>query len=118
MILRNVGLLMMGLKAVLIILVVFVAMDALIAEGSVGLKKEDLLKRLSPEQFAVTQKCSTEPQFHNAYWDNHAPGIYVDVVDGKPLFSSLDKYDSGSGWPSFTKPIESGIIESIKDESL
>ena len=64
-----------------------------------------LKKTLSPEQFAVTQQCGTEPPFRNAYWDNHKPGIYVDVVSGKPLFSSLDKFDSGSGWPSFTKPV-------------
>ena len=65
-----------------------------------------LKKKLSPEQFAVTQQCGTEPPFHNAYWDNHKPGIYVDVVSGEPLFSSLDKFDSGTGWPSFTKPVD------------
>jgi peptide methionine sulfoxide reductase msrA/msrB len=71
-----------------------------------------LRKQLSSEQFAVTQKCGTEPAFHNAYWDNHKPGIYVDVVSGEPLFSSLDKFDSGTGWPSFTKPVESaGVVE-------
>ena len=70
-------------------------------------KKPDpaqLKKKLSSEQFAVTQQCGTEPPFHNAYWDNHKPGIYVDVVSGEPLFSSLDKFDSGTGWPSFTQP--------------
>src|SRR6266571_5082523 len=65
----------------------------------------ELKKKLSSEQFAVTQSCGTEPAFRNAYWDNHKPGIYVDVVSGKPLFSSLDKFDSGSGWPSFTRPL-------------
>jgi methionine-R-sulfoxide reductase len=65
----------------------------------------ELKKKLTPEQFAVTQKSATEPPFRNAYWDNHAPGIYVDVVSGEPLFSSLDKFDSGCGWPSFTKPL-------------
>ena len=64
-----------------------------------------LKKKLSSEQFAVTQQCGTEPPFHNAYWDNHKPGIYVDVVSGQPLFSSLDKFDSGTGWPSFTQPL-------------
>ena len=64
-----------------------------------------LRKKLSSEQFAVTQQCGTEPPFHNAYWDNHKPGIYVDVVSGEPLFSSLDKFDSGTGWPSFTQPV-------------
>ena len=66
-----------------------------------------LRKKLSSEQFAVTQQCGTEPPFHNAYWDNHKPGIYVDVVSGEPLFSSLDKFDSGTGWPSFTQPVTS-----------
>jgi peptide-methionine (R)-S-oxide reductase len=65
----------------------------------------ELKKKLTPEQFAVTQQAATEPPFHNAYWNNHAPGIYVDVVSGEPLFSSLDKFDSGCGWPSFTRPI-------------
>src|SRR5512135_1753543 len=69
-----------------------------------------LRKKLSTEQFAVTQQCGTEPPFHNAYWDNHKSGIYVDVVSGEPLFSSLDKFDSGTGWPSFTKPLEPGNI--------
>jgi peptide methionine sulfoxide reductase msrA/msrB len=65
----------------------------------------ELKKKLTPEQFAVTQQAATEPAFHNEYWDNHAPGIYVDVVSGEPLFSSLDKFDSGCGWPSFTRPL-------------
>src|SRR5215468_9822216 len=67
----------------------------------------ELKKKLSSEQFAVTQQCGTEPPFHNAYWDNHKPGIYVDVVSGEPLFSSLNKFDSGTGWPSFTQPLKS-----------
>src|SRR3954469_7482726 len=71
-----------------------------------------LKKQLSAEQFDVTQKCGTEPPFHNAYWDNHKSGIYVDVVSGEPLFSSLDKFDSGTGWASFTKPVETmGVVE-------
>jgi len=65
----------------------------------------ELKKKLTPEQFAVTQQAATEPAFHNEFWNNHAPGIYVDVVSGEPLFSSLDKFDSGCGWPSFTKPL-------------
>ena len=71
---------------------------------------DELKKKLDPMQFNVTQQCGTEPRFNNAYWDNHKPGIYVDVVSGKPLFSSLDKFDSGTGWPSFTKPIEKGEV--------
>lgn len=71
-----------------------------------------LKKLLSAEQFAVTQQCGTEPPFRNAYWDNHEPGLYVDVVSGQPLFSSLDKFDSGTGWPSFTKPVTAeGVVE-------
>jgi peptide methionine sulfoxide reductase msrA/msrB len=78
----------------------------------------DLKKKLSAEQFAVTQQCGTEPAFHNAYWDNHKPGIYVDVVSGEPLFSSLDKFDSGTGWPSFTKPVNGAEIVEKKDSTL
>ena len=77
----------------------------------------ELKKKLSGEQFDVTQKCGTEPAFHNAYWDNHKPGIYVDVVSGEPLFSSLDKFDSGTGWPSFTQPVAGTDIVEKKDSS-
>jgi peptide methionine sulfoxide reductase msrA/msrB len=77
----------------------------------------ELKKRLTPIQFKVTQKDGTEPAFRNEYWDNHKPGIYVDVVSGEPLFSSLDKYDSGTGWPSFTKPLEPGNIVEKEDRS-
>lgn len=66
---------------------------------------QELRKRLSPEQYKVTQQEGTEPPFRNEYWDNKRPGIYVDVASGEPLFSSLDKYDSGTGWPSFTRPV-------------
>jgi peptide methionine sulfoxide reductase msrA/msrB len=76
--------------------------------------REDLKKRLTPEQFEIVCNCGTEPPFQNAYWDHHEPGIYVDVVSGEPLFSSLDKFDSGTGWPSFTRPIElENIVEKI-----
>ena len=78
----------------------------------------ELRRKLTPEQYAVTQECGTEPPFRNAYWDNHEPGIYVDVVSGEPLFSSLDKFDSGSGWPSFTKPLEETNVAEKTDESL
>ena len=80
--------------------------------------EETLRKKLSPEQYAVTQNAQTERPFHNAYWDNKREGIYVDVVTGEPLFSSTDKFDSGTGWPSFTKPIQNGNITEQKDESL
>ena len=73
--------------------------------------KEDLKKKLTPEQYAVTCESATEPPFRNAYWDNHKAGIYVDVISGKPLFSSLDKFESGTGWPSFTKPL---VKENVK----
>ena len=75
----------------------------------------DLQARLTPEQYQVTQHEGTEPPFHNAYWDNQQPGIYVDVVSGEPLFSSLDKYDSGTGWPSFTRPLEADNIVRHED---
>ncbi len=68
-------------------------------------KGDDLLNRLSPLQYQITQENGTEPPFSNAYWDNKTPGIYVDIVSGEPLFSSLDKYDSGTGWPSFSRPL-------------
>jgi peptide methionine sulfoxide reductase msrA/msrB len=78
----------------------------------------ELKKKLSSEQYAVTQQCGTEPPFRNAYWDNHKPGIYVDVVSGEPLFSSLDKFDSGTGWPSFTQPVKGTDIVEKKDSTL
>jgi peptide methionine sulfoxide reductase msrA/msrB len=78
----------------------------------------ELKKKLSSEQFAVTQQCGTEPPFHNAYWNNHKPGIYVDVVSGEPLFSSLNKFDSGTGWPSFTQPLKGSEVVENKDSTL
>ena len=78
----------------------------------------DLRRTLAARQYEVTQHDGTEPPFHNEYWDNHRPGIYVDVVSGEPLFSSLDKFDSGTGWPSFTKPLEAGNIHERVDRSL
>src|SRR5437016_5811830 len=77
----------------------------------------DLRKKLDPLQYQVTQQCGTEPAFHNAYWDNHQPGIYVDVVSGEALFSSLDKFDSGTGWPSFTQPVKGTQVTEKKDSS-
>ena len=79
---------------------------------------DSLKKELTPLQYQVTQHDATERPYQNQYWDNHAPGIYVDVVSGEPLFSSLDKYESGTGWPSFTKPLDPANIKSKTDRSL
>jgi len=86
----------------------------------VGSQRKDAtdLAKLTPLQYKVTQKEGTEPPFHNEYWDNKRPGIYVDVVSGEPLFSSLDKFDSGTGWPSFTKPLEAANVVEKSDRSL
>jgi peptide-methionine (R)-S-oxide reductase len=81
-------------------------------------KTPEALDRLTDAQFRVTQKDGTEPAFRNEYWNNHEPGIYVDVVSGQPLFSSLDKYDSGTGWPSFTKPIDAEAVTTKTDRTL
>jgi methionine-R-sulfoxide reductase len=77
----------------------------------------ELRKQLTKDQYKVTRECGTETPFHNAYWDNHRPGIYVDIITGEPLFSSLDKFDSGTGWPSFTKPISVDKVTEKKDSS-
>jgi methionine-R-sulfoxide reductase len=77
-----------------------------------------LRKTLTRMQYDVTQHDATEPPFENAYWNNHEPGIYVDVASGEPLFSSLDKYDSGTGWPSFTKPLEPDNVRYKKDHTF
>jgi methionine-R-sulfoxide reductase len=79
---------------------------------------QELRQRLTPLQYQVTQQEGTEPAFRNEYWDNHDHGIYVDVVSGEPLFSSLDKYESGSGWPSFTRPLEPDNIVEREDRKL
>jgi methionine-R-sulfoxide reductase len=78
----------------------------------------ELKKKLTPLQYAVTQHADTETPFRNVYWDNHEPGIYVDIVSGEPLFSSLDKYDSGTGWPSFTRPLDPANIRTKTDRML
>jgi methionine-R-sulfoxide reductase len=72
---------------------------------------------LSKDQYHVTRECGTETPFQNAYWDNHKPGIYVDLITGEALFSSLDKFDSGTGWPSFTKPISKDKVTEKRDSS-
>ena len=79
---------------------------------------DELRQKLTPLQYKVTQHEGTEAPFRNEYWDNHAPGIYVDVVSGEPLFSSLDKYDSGTGWPSFIRPLEEENVRLRVDHKL
>jgi peptide-methionine (R)-S-oxide reductase len=81
-------------------------------------KTPEALDRLTRNQFRVTQKNGTEPAFANEYWNNHEAGIYVDVVSGQPLFSSTDKFDSGTGWPSFTKPIDADAVRTKTDRAL
>jgi peptide methionine sulfoxide reductase msrA/msrB len=85
------------------------------AGAAKGAGPKDLLQHLTPMQYEVTQKNGTEPPFNNAYWDNKKEGIYVDIVSGEPLFISVDKYDSGTGWPSFTKPLVAENIVEKKD---
>ena len=79
---------------------------------------DELKKRLTPQQFQVTQHEGTEAPFRNEYWDNHEEGLYVDVASGEPLFSSRDKFDSGTGWPSFTKPVDAARVVERSDSKL
>ena len=81
-------------------------------------KNQTAIEQLTPQQFAVTQKDATEPAFRNEFWNNHDDGIYVDIVSGEPLFSSTDKFDSGSGWPSFTRPLEKAHVVEKQDRSF
>jgi peptide-methionine (R)-S-oxide reductase len=80
-------------------------------------KDPEAVARLTREQYQVTQHDATEPAFRNEFWDNHEPGLYVDVVSGEPLFASVNKYDSQSGWPSFTVPVEPGNVVELRDSS-
>ena len=104
------------IQCVLILLGVILMQSAHAADteghdkGFVKPSQEELKKKLTPMQYNVTQKNGTEPAFRNEYWNNKKEGIYVDIVSGEPLFSSVDKYDSGTGWPSFTKSLEPGNI--------
>ena len=103
------------------IITLLIAQTLYLGEGMADPKKmndEELKRKLTPLQYQVTQQCGTEAPFQNEYWNEHRAGIYVDIVSGEPLFSSLDKFDSGSGWPSFTKPIDGvGVTEKV-DTSL
>ena len=81
-------------------------------------KKDTLKNKLSPLQYKVTQECGTEPPFLNEYWNNKREGLYVDIISGEPLFSSLDKFNSMSGWPSFTKPLEKDKVVEKEDKTL
>lgn len=96
-----------------------IAALALLAAAPLAQAQTDaeLRQRLTPMQYRVTQQDATEPAFRNAYWDNERPGIYVDIVSGEPLFSSKDKYKSGTGWPSFTRPLVPGNIRLVTDRS-
>jgi peptide-methionine (R)-S-oxide reductase len=81
-------------------------------------KDPNAIAKLSRNQYAVTQEAATEPAFRNEFWDNHQDGIYVDIVSGEPLFSSTDKFDSGSGWPSFTRPIDAENVIKHDDNTF
>jgi methionine-R-sulfoxide reductase len=107
-------------KSIFVVLLMFVGGQAMAWDGSKFHKpSEALLKReLSPEQFLVTQEDGTEMAFHNPFWHNEKAGIYVDIVSGEPLFSSRDKYDSGTGWPSFTRPLIPANVVMREDSSL
>lgn len=107
--------------------IVLVAMFAGVLIASLAIRAQTKMEKpmknykgepLSELQYKITQREGTEPPFRNAYWDNHSSGIYVDVVSGKPLFSSKDKFDSGTGWPSFTKPIEANVVAEKTDSTL
>ena len=80
-------------------------------------KDPEAIARLTRDQYGVTQQDATEPPFRNEFWDNHEPGLYVDVVSGEPLFASVNKFDSGTGWPSFTVPVEAGNVVERQDSS-
>lgn len=82
-----------------------------------NLTDEELKATLTPTQYAVTQCSATEPPFRNEFWNHHAPGIYVDVVSGEPLFASIDKFDSGTGWPSFVRPLAKESVTEHADPS-
>jgi methionine-R-sulfoxide reductase len=80
--------------------------------------RKELKENLTPEQYRITIECGTEPPFANKYWDNKRAGIYVDIITGDPLFISTDKFDSGTGWPSFTRPVKMEAVKTIQDKTL
>ena len=88
------------------------------AKDPAKMNKEELRNKLTPQQYKVACEGGTEPPFHNAYWDNHEPGIYVDVISGEPLFASTQKFDSGTGWPSFFATLKKDAIVEKKDSSF
>lgn len=109
-----------GFMKLLIFILSLVCVGILSAQEKEYVKPSDaeLKKMLTPMQYQCTQQAATERPFDNAYWDNKKEGIYVDIVSGEPLFSSTDKYDSGTGWPSFTKPIDDSAIVTRPDREL
>ena len=107
------------LKITLTCFLLFFMTNGLYAKNyTVTKTKAELKKELTPMQYDVTQNGATERPFHNTYWNNHQQGIYVDIVSGEPLFSSTDKYESGTGWPSFTKPIDAQYITTRTDHGF
>jgi peptide methionine sulfoxide reductase msrA/msrB len=116
---RSSSLLALGVAALSVGFALRAASQPELQTGTAMKKPNDseLRQRLTPDQYRVTQEEGTEPPFRNAYWNNHEAGIYVDVVSGEPLFSSLDKYDSGTGWPSFSRPLEPGNVATRDDVS-
>lgn len=105
-------------KKIILLAVSFIMSISISMAETKKINKQELKSKLTPEQYHVTQEAGTEAPFKNKYWDNHEAGIYVDVVDGKPLFLSTDKFDSGTGWPSFTKPIDQSALSMTTDYKL
>lgn len=107
----------LALLAILALGSAFLHSNRAMAQNNDTNDQAELRKRLTPEQYRVTKQNGTEPPFRNEYWDNKKPGIYVDRISGEPLFSSLDKFDSGTGWPSFTKPLAKENVVEKSDSS-